>query len=406
MSTQLEIVQKYVLEAEQVVQDKRNVLKIALYNNMFSNSEGYVADVTDVSQIPVTSVIQGETVYVLETVEDQELIIYNNAKQFALEKNSSSGVQQQTSDKKRELCSNDYYSDLGDGASTSSCSTGASNLYSRVDQLYALYVQENYYINNPEEGNKYIPIDPKSYIDIPDQTGHIFPVTAVAEAINKLIGYNNQLSNFTQEVEAYENSIKKSLEKGPGKINLSWIGKIVEKFCKRINYWLAWLRYTIIKGLSGIYKAFTKTVEPIQDLVDSIKKLAEMDLSLDTVVSVVGSIIGVFGKLAEIFNKPIAELVKFVQDIATYGPPLVEETTQLSSNIIQSTQYSNSLRQEIDKAVNDTLNTDLLDPDIREKLKDKYLDTSSIDFSIRFEPIKLDDIITGNVEKPKWDDYK
>ena len=235
-------------------------------------------------------------------------------------------------------------------------------------------------------------VEPKPYVKVPEQSGHIFPVTMVAEATNRLIAYNNQLSSFVNDVQNYETMLRAAVKKGPAKINVTWIAKIAEKFCKRINYWLAWLRYLLLKALSGIYKKFQTVYEPVSKFMEAATKLT------------IDNIVGIFTSFLSFFNKPVTEFIKFVKDVATYGPPLVSEGVSLAGTTISAAEYGTALVQEIKTVTQSTLNSDL-DPAIAKRLYEKYTYAENVDLSISFDSFSLTDIISGNPQKPKWEDY-
>ena len=246
---------------------------------------------------------------------------------------------------------------------------------------------------------------PRQKIEVPEQGDHIFPIQYVAETTNKLKQYNNQLDIYVYNLKGYEKAIRLQVEKGPGKINLSFISKLAEKFCKRLNYWLAWLRYLLLKGLSGVYKKFKKAVEPLQGIYDLLQALINMDISIDTVVGFITGLISFLVFVASIIFLPIIKFIEFVQDVATYTPPLINEGTDLISNASDAVQYGTSLTNEIRNAVEQNLNSDF-SPEVLAKMQEKYIDVGQADLSIHFEPITVDMIFNSEgLQPPKWEDY-
>ena len=193
----------------------------------------------------------------------------------------------------------------------------------------------------------------------PTQEGHLYPVVMVYNWTQKLKNYNAQLDAFIEQISNYDNTANKE-----------WVAKKVKQFCNKINYALAWLRYYIIKGLNGVFKK-------AQEFLNLIDPVVNSSLSLDSIVNWAKNVI-------KVFAKPYQTIVTFIQDFQTYTPPLVSETTSLIGKIM----------------VIPTLITGKLIQILAENATEAI---SNID--IKFEPISLGDITSGNVQKPKRSDF-
>ncbi len=142
--------------------------------------------------------------------------------------------------------------------------------------------------------------------EVVTQDGHLYPVKLVTNWTTSLKRYNAQLDDFIAKIEALD----------PLKINMTWLCKKCEAFCRRINYGLALLRYQIIKTLNAIYKqatTFSSALDPIVNF-----NATDILQCLDWVKSVIA-----------FFAGPYEKIVQFFVDFTTYTPPLISEATTL-----------------------------------------------------------------------------
>ena len=313
----------------------------------------------------------------------------SHAKDYAEQKYTGT-ISQSEQTWKNNLLNPEYSGNIG--ACTNKLISVVETIYDLYDQLEdcKLKLQQ---AQEPDFNPPSIDVEPEPHVEVEEQGDHIYPVTLVCETTNKMIDFNNQLSTFIQDINGYEQMIKDANKKGIAKINLDYVARIAEKFCKRINYWLAMLRYYLIKGLSGIFNSVKKFTEPISNLVDAVT-----GLSVDSL-----------GKFASSFLKiisgPYAKLVEFVQDNLTHTPPLISQCNKLVKNTSITASKATSLYSEIKEQVDEVLNTDYLDPEVVKRLAEKYTNITDdkYDYKIKFIPISMDDIINaGDIEKPVW----
>lgn len=195
------------------------------------------------------------------------------------------------------------------------------------------------------------------------QAGHIYPTVQVVFWTKKLNSYNKQLDGFISKMDNYDNTANKK-----------WVAEKVQKFCMKVNYALAWLRYYIIKALQGAYKQ----AQDLLKMFSPIVKIAEGGEPLTAILEWINSVI-------TFFQKPYDLIVTFIQDVMTYTPPLIKETTTLVTKVgtvppklvAKTTQIVGELSDEALKNID-----------------------------LKFESISLGDIINGTEpEKPNKDDY-
>ena len=382
---------KEVKEAEIDIAKARLELVIIIHKNKNYNLANY-KDISEESQASseVISDVNGRqqaahTLYTLTYSKNPDSEKIKEALAQKYEYESSSSADNKTTNNPDPNYENSNFS--------SDVASKTANLYLAIEDYYSAKSNLDFYqsLDIPESDVKI-----KNPVKVPsqDEQQSIYPAVLVAETTNKLISYNNQLAVFISDVEQYETMLRASIEKGPGKVNVSWIAKIAEKFCRRINYWLAWLRYLLIKGLSGVYKKFQKVLGPIQSFYELAK-----GVNIDNIVSIFMNFLG-------FFNFPIQQFALFMKDFLKYTPPLATEAVSLVSSASKATEYGSNLVQEIKTITESTLNSDL-DPAIIKRLYDKYAkdEINSIDLNIEFDSISISDIISGNPQKPKWEDY-
>jgi hypothetical protein len=73
--------------------------------------------------------------------------------------------------------------------------------------------------------------------------GHIYPIKLVTGWTDKLKMYNKMMDEFIEKIDNTDVDI-----------DITWLCKKIEKFCRKINYYIALVRYEIVKGLSKMYK--------------------------------------------------------------------------------------------------------------------------------------------------------
>ena len=116
---------------------------------------------------------------------------------------------------------------------------GVDALVSKLKQSQRIESQQAALQASVEE-TVYVPAE------VPDGTGHLYPVALVTEWTNKLNFYNAMLDDF----------IKKIDEADPLTIDITWLMKKCEWVCRKINYALALLRYNIIKYFIRFVKTY------------------------------------------------------------------------------------------------------------------------------------------------------
>lgn len=200
-----------------------------------------------------------------------------------------------------------------------------------------------------------------------EQQDHLYPIKLVTSWTNKLRQYNKQLDEFIEDIESI-----------PINVDLTWLCRKVETFCRRINYALALFRYEIIKTASQAFKQatiLTKYIEPIITIQPlNILKCVEWAL-----------------KVWDFFLGPYKTIIVFMKDFMTYTPPLVSEAGKLIGNVAS---MPGKLIGKIDLNVQ-AEGQDGQKKQIAEVYKD-YID-------LKFEPITLGDLLGGDPPKPEYE---
>ena len=198
------------------------------------------------------------------------------------------------------------------------------------------------------------------------QAGHIYPTVQVTFWTKKLNSYNTELDKFIERLDNFEHNASKE-----------WVSKKVQKFCERINYALAWLRYYILKALQGAYKQAKKLL----DIFSPILKIAQGGDIPETLTAILDWIKSVIA----FFSKPYELIITFIQDVMTYTPPLITEATTLVTKV-------------------GTVPPKLVAKTI--EIVGELSDEAVKNIDLKFEPISLGDVINGKEpEKPNKDDY-
>lgn len=207
---------------------------------------------------------------------------------------------------------------------------------------------------------------PKEVTDA-EQQGHLYPIKLVTTWTNKLKQYNKQLDDFIDGI----NEI-------PVTVDLTWLCKKIEAFCRRINYALALLRYEILKTMSQAYKQaniLSKYIDPIINIQPlNILKCVEWAMNV-----------------LKFFLGPYETVLTFIKDFMTYTPPLVSEAGKLVGNVATMPA---KLISKIDVNV-EASGKDGEKKQIAEVYKE-YID-------IKFEPITMGEILGGGPEKPTYE---
>lgn len=196
----------------------------------------------------------------------------------------------------------------------------------------------------------------------PSQEGHLYPVKIVSNWTNKLKQYNKQMDDFIAKIDALDVNV-----------DLTWLCKKVESFCRKINYAIAMVRYEIVKGLSAIYKqanVFSTYIDPIANFNPT-----DIFACLGWVKSVIKFFLG-----------PYMTVIQFVSDFMTYTPPLVSEAAKLVGKTASVPVH-----------LLGTINFVAEGKDGEQK---ELAQAMSEYCSIKAEPITLGDIMGGGGEKP------
>lgn len=201
--------------------------------------------------------------------------------------------------------------------------------------------------------------------EVPDGTGHLYPIALVTEWTNKLNFYNAMLDDF----------IKKIDEADPLTIDITWLMKKCEWVCRKINYALALLRYNIIKCLNKIYLQ-------VQDMLPIIGVIANAKPSADP-----GALLKPVKGVVDLYIKPYKTAIDFITDFTSYTPKLITAAAALVS---KASTIPSKLLNKIEVVAKDQ--TDNSKKELVEVYK-QYL-------SVKMEPITLGDIQSGAVEKP------
>ena len=198
------------------------------------------------------------------------------------------------------------------------------------------------------------------------QSGHIYPIVQVVFWTRKLESYNTILDKFIEKIDNFEHNASKE-----------WVVKKVQKFCERINYALAWLRYYILKALQGAYKQAKNLLDKFSPIL-KIAQGEDVPKTVDAILNWIKSVIA-------FFSKPYELIITFIQDVMTYTPPLITEATTLV------TKVSTVPPKLVAKTV-----------EIVGELSEEAI--KNID--LKFESISLGEITSGaEPEKPNKDDY-
>lgn len=143
--------------------------------------------------------------------------------------------------------------------------------------------------------------------EIPDGTGHLYPIAKVVQWTNDLKAKNKELEQFLKMLDDLDINI-----------NITWLLKKIEWMCRKINYGLALLRWEILKVLSKVFKQ----ASGYMSAVSSIANFSP------------GNILGCLGFVKDVVKQylfPYMTVIQFIIDFMTYTPPLVEEAAKTAS---------------------------------------------------------------------------
>lgn len=196
----------------------------------------------------------------------------------------------------------------------------------------------------------------------PSQEGHLYPVTLVSNWTNKLKQYNKQMDDFLADID------KLSVN-----VDLTWLCKKVEAFCRKINYAIAMVRYEIIKGLSAIYKQ----ANVFSNMIDPIANFNPTDIF---------ACLGWVKNVIKFFLGPYLIVIQFISDFMTYTPPLVAEAGKLVGKAATVPIH--------------LINTIHFVADGKDGEQKELAQAMSEYCNIQAEPITLGDVMGGSPQKP------
>ena len=203
--------------------------------------------------------------------------------------------------------------------------------------------------------------------EIPDGTGHLYPIGLVQSWTNQLNFWNDKLNKFLKELDEVSYNV-----------DITWLCKKCEWMCRKINYALALLRHEIIKVLNKMYKQ----VEQFLPLIEPIANFNPTDIF---------SCLGWVKNVIKMFLGPYMIVIQFIQDFMTYTPPLVGAATSLVGN---AATVPFKMLSRINIVADDGTGEK---KQIAEVYK-KYL-------NVKMEKITLADIMSGSSEKPMIAEY-
>ena len=208
-------------------------------------------------------------------------------------------------------------------------------------------------------------LETSANMEIPSQEGHLYPVTLVATWTAKLKMYNQQLDNFMSRLEDIMPDV-----------DITWLCKKVESFCRKINYAVAMVRYEIVKGLSSIYKQ----ANVFQQYIDPIANFNPADIF---------ACLGWVKNVINFFLKPYMTVIQFISDFMTYTPPLIAEAGKLVAKAASVPVVAISKIDFVAEGKDGE----------QKAIADVYKDY----IKIQMEPITLGDVMGGNPEKPTYE---
>ena len=197
--------------------------------------------------------------------------------------------------------------------------------------------------------------------------GHLYPVEAVVAFTEELKTYNKRMDDFITRIDSVS-----------PECDLTWLCEKIEKFCRKINYQLALLRYRIVKALSQMYKqanVFSKLIKPIATFNPS-----DIFACLGWVKDVI-----------TFFFKPYSIVITFIKDFLTYTPPLVSEAASLIGKTASVPMHLIGVVNNISFTANDKNGE-------KKAIAEVYKDY----MQIKFEPITMADIMGKEPEKPTY----
>ena len=196
--------------------------------------------------------------------------------------------------------------------------------------------------------------------------GHIYPVATVQSWTAKLKAANKRMDAFLELIDNID----------PIKVDLTWLCKKCEAFCRRINHIIALIRYEIVKGLNGMYKCAKKHLGIIAPIAEF--NPADIFACLGWVKNVIN-----------FFLKPYMMIVTFVQDFMTYTPELVSEAATLAGKVATvPIKLTSKIELVAQSAVDDT----------QKGLAQAMTEA----MQIKMEPITMGDITGGPGAKPTY----
>lgn len=197
--------------------------------------------------------------------------------------------------------------------------------------------------------------------EVPDGTGHLYPIGAVVEFTNELNYWKCYLDNFLAKLDEIS-----------WDIDITWLCKKCEWVCRKVNFALARIRYHIVKMLHKMY-------EQVKAFLPIVTAIVTPPTSPDEVVSWAGDVI-------KPYTKPYSLSTQFLIDFTTKTPPLLEAAGGVISS---AAQIPVKVLSRINLVADDGTGE-------KKELAEIYKKY----FNIQVDPITLPEIISGNAKKP------
>lgn len=168
------------------------------------------------------------------------------------------------------------------------------------------------------------------------------PTYKKLEDLNTML--ENAISTLDNTFSALENLEEASISYAQQKVD-----KMCEQISNRVNNTLEAKKQEAIDAIKAKYNKELETLATLKPIVD----LLQLNISLDTIVTVVAKIIQA---LAGPYVKPYQDAVQFVQQMTTEITPLV---VNVANNTTELLNKPNELKSKIQE-INPQLNTDKL----------------------------------------------